>query len=206
MTRLKKLLQRSFITGLFVLLPIALTVIIIKYLFEKLDGILSPLIKHLIGVHIPGTGLVATLILILLAGIFTKSLIGKLVVNKVDSFIATLPFVKGIYVSIKQLSDAFSPESKKGFKKVVAFEYPRKGVYSLGFVTSSIKISDKEGNSQNIFTVFLPTTPNPTSGYLILIPEKDAKILDISVDDAIKMIISGGLISPLDVLKEVENK
>ncbi|MFQ6102680.1 MAG: DUF502 domain-containing protein [Candidatus Glassbacteria bacterium] len=189
-------LRTRMITGVVVLAPLALTFWIFYTLFVKLDGLLAVVIQKAIGRHIPGSGFIALLLLILLTGAFARNFIGGKMISLGNLILFRIPIVNKIYTAIQQITHVFIGEKKTLFQRVVLFEYPRKESYVLGFVTSmdSGEVESKVG--EKLVSVFLPTTPNPTSGFLLFVPEKDIIFLDMSVEDGIKMVISGGAVIP----------
>jgi uncharacterized membrane protein len=206
---LKKKLKQIFLTGLAVTIPIGLTFYILFFLIDIMDGLLKiiPVRYHpdtLLGIHIPGLGIIVTLALITIAGLVTTSYVGYKIVQSGEDLVDRIPFVRNIYQAIKKISDSMFMDKRSSFKKVVLVEFPRKGVYTIGFVTGvpSGEIRKKAG--QNCISVFLPTTPNPTSGYLIIVPEDELVPMDMSVEEALTYIISVGIVSPSDWLKRRE--
>jgi len=198
---LKKKLKQIFLTGLAVTIPIGLTLYILFFLIDIMDGLLKiiPVRYHpdtLLGIHIPGLGIIVTLALITIAGLVTTSYVGYKIVQSGEDLVDRIPFVRNIYQAIKKISDSMFMDKRSSFKKVVLVEFPRKGVYTIGFVTGvpSGEIRKKAG--QNCISVFLPTTPNPTSGYLIIVPEDELIQMDMSVEEALTFIISVGIVTP----------
>lgn len=188
-SNIKTILKRYFLTGLLVLLPMALTVIILKSIIKALD--------NLFPIPIPGVGLILTITIILLTGILTTNLLGRKILSWWEGVLDRIPLVSGIYKSIKQIMEAIFREDRKGFKRVVLIEYPRKGIYTMAFVTSTNKGKFRQyTDGKEALNVFIPTTPNPTSGWYIVVPKKDAIDLDMSIADAFKVIISGGIVTP----------
>lgn len=192
----KKLVKKWFITGLIVITPIWGTYLILKTLFLTLDGFLGDLIQKQFQYYIPGLGIISIVIIILLTGIFATNLIGKQFFRVWEDLLKKVPFVSNIYNSIKTVLDAISVHSKGDFKKVVLIEFPRRGQYSIAFVTGITKGEVQKLTNERVINVYVPTTPNPTSGYFLFIPESDLIPLSMSVEDGMKMIISGGLYSP----------
>ncbi len=200
----KTTLRKIFITGLLILIPIAVTIIILIFLFNLFDGWLSPAggkILRAFGVrlpidlqHIPGFGIVATVVLIFLVGLFGSNYLGRQVLHFGDRLIKRVPLVNSIYTAIRQVVTSFSVTGANAFKTVVLFEYPRKGLWAIGFITSPSLLSAQKIAKQKLVNVFLPTTPNPTSGFLLLIPEKDLHVLPISAESGLKIIATVGLI------------
>jgi len=187
--------KRYFISGVLVVVPIILTYIVLKFLFETLDSVLQPLINKILGYYIPGLGLFTTLLLIILAGILTRNFFGAKLYNIGDKILARLPIIRPVYSSAKQLLTAITEPSVSSFKETALVEYPRKGIYALGFISKRIKLeTDKSDN--NLIAVFIPSTPTPISGMVILVPENEIILLKMTVEDGIKFLVSGGVVSP----------
>jgi uncharacterized membrane protein len=191
---LTKHLKKKFLTGLFVLIPLLVTIYIIYLVISFVDTIIAPTIQNITlyftgkEIYIPGTGLFLFAVVAYATGILATNYIGKRLLSYGERMVRKIPFVKGIYSSVKDMTDSFSSEKKHSFKEVVLAEFPFKGRYAIGFVTNRIKNQSHDDHC----TVFVPTTPNPTSGYIIIIPEKELIFLDMPVDDALKYIISLG--------------
>ncbi|QNT76011.1 DUF502 domain-containing protein [Dehalogenimonas etheniformans] len=189
---------RTFVAGLVVVLPGALIVIGIIWLFDLADGILRPLVNILFGRPIPGLGILLTLLLILIVGIVTSNVVGNSIVRFGEFLIARLPVLAQVYSGAKQAMQALSVPGafKGGFRKVIILEYPRAGVFTLGFITNKIK--DREGSP--FVTVFLPTSPFPHTGTWILATRDQIIETDVSFLKAIQMTITWGILSPKRVL------
>jgi uncharacterized membrane protein len=191
---LTKHLKKKFLTGLFVLIPLLVTIYIIYLVISFVDTILSPVISNITlrltgkEIYVPGTGLFLFAVVAYATGILASNYIGKRMLSYGERLVKKIPFVKGIYSSVKDMTDSFSSEKKHSFKEVVLAEFPFQGRYVIGFVTNRITGQ----SSEELCTVFVPTTPNPTSGYLIIIPEGELIFLDMPVDNALKYIISLG--------------
>jgi uncharacterized membrane protein len=189
-----KHLKKKFITGLFVLIPLLVTIYIIYLVISFVDTIIAPALRnitlHLVGkeIYIPGTGLFLFVVLAYVTGVVASNYIGNRFLLYGEKMLRKIPFVKGIYSSVKDMTDSFSSEKRRSFKEAVLAEFPLQGRYTIGFVTNRIKSQSGE----HFCSVFIPTTPNPTSGFLIVIPEKELIFLDLPVDDALKYIISLG--------------
>jgi len=182
-------LKKSFFTGLLVVIPIGLTIYILIFLIKLLNNFLP--FKFL-----PyGTGIVLTVILITLIGFMTSNIIGKRLIEMGEKFISSIPLVKNVYAAVKQISDAMLSSQGKNFRRVVLIEYPRKGIYTLAFVTGVSRGEVQEKTQRNVINLFVPTTPNPTSGFYLMVPEADVINLDMSVEEAFKLLISGGMVS-----------
>jgi uncharacterized membrane protein len=189
-------LKKRLITGIILILPLAVSLWIVITLFKKIDNIFKPIIVKIIGYHIPALGVLITFLIIWLTGIFGSKVIGKKIFNKLDNFMLKIPLFKAIYGTTKQAIDAFKFKEKTPFKQVVMFEYPRENAFALGFVTNILNNEIQNATIQKLVCVFYITTPNPTSGVLLLIPEEDLTPLTMSTEDALKLIISGGLFTP----------
>jgi uncharacterized membrane protein len=146
--------------------------------------------------RIPGLGLILVIILIFAVGLLTRNLAGRKVVHFWENIVDRIPLVRIIYTGVKQLLEAFFLQKNQAFKRVALLEYPRRGIYVIGFITGESKGEIQSKISKNMINVFVPTTPNPTSGFYMLIPEDELIVLNMSVEDAFKLIISGGIFNP----------
>ena len=189
-------LKKHFVSGVLVVVPIILTYIVAKFLFETIDDILQPIFVRIFGYSIPGLGLITTLLIIILAGIFTRNIIGHKLYRIGDYFLERMPIIRPIYSAAKQLLEAIAKPSIKSFKEVVLIEYPRKGAYALGFLSNRIEIETKG----KYVSVFVPSTPTPISGMVILVPFEEVYQVDMTVEEAVKFLVSGGFASP-DIMK-----
>ncbi|MEW6724517.1 MAG: DUF502 domain-containing protein [Bacillota bacterium] len=185
-----------FIAGVAVLAPIGITFSILRFLFRFLDGILGPYISGYLPYNIPGLGALISVLLVVVAGALASNFLGRQVIRWTDLLLSRTPVVKGIYQTMRQIVDAIFASNQTAFKQVVMIEYPRRGMWSLAFVTGRAGGEVQEKTEQEVYNVFLPTTPNPTSGYLLLLPKDDIIFLDMSVEDGLKMVISGGVLTP----------
>ena len=192
-------LRTYFLAGLLVLIPLWVTVGILSWLFNVLDGFLGPRIYDYLGHPVPGLGLAATVLLVFLIGLVTTNIVGRRVMAAVDGALQRIPLVRSIYTIAKQMSDSLL-QRHVNFQQVVLVEYPRRGMYQIGFVTGVIEgplqdeLAARAG--ERVLNVFMPTTPNPMSGYLIMLPERDVQPLRISVQDGLKLLVSGGMAIP----------
>ena len=184
-------IKTRIFAGLLAIVPIAVTFWILKFLFNFLDSLASPFLKK-VGIEIPGLGIILTLLFIFVLGLIITNVLGKTLFNWGEKILAKLPIVNTIYNTIKQITSAFSGSTVKSFQQVIFIQYPREGLWTMCFVTNQ---STNE-NGDTFYHVFVPTTPNPTSGVFIVIPKKDAIHPDISVEDGLKAIISGGILDP----------
>ena len=184
-------IKTRIFAGLLAIVPIAVTFWILKFLFNFLDSLASPFLKK-VGIEIPGLGIILTLLFIFVLGLIITNVLGKTLFNWGEKILAKLPIVNTIYNTIKQITSAFSGSTVKSFQQVIFIQYPREGLWTMCFVTNQ----SKNENGDTFYHVFVPTTPNPTSGVFIVIPKKDAIHPDISVEDGLKAIISGGILDP----------
>ena len=201
MKRLRTSLKNYFLTGLLVILPIFITVYIILSLIRAMDAILKYipaeyLPETYLQIHIPGLGLILVVILVFVVGLLTRNFIGRKIVKLGENIVDRIPLVRVLYTGVKQLLEPLFLQKTNAFKRVALIEYPRRGVHVIGFVTGESKGEVQNKTSKNMMNVFVPTTPNPTSGFYILIPEDEVVYLNMSVEDAFKLIISGGIVSP----------
>ncbi|MFQ5355761.1 MAG: DUF502 domain-containing protein [Mariprofundaceae bacterium] len=193
--------RKWFITGLIVLLPIVGTFMVINWLIRLSDRALALLPEFyqpetLLGIHIPGMGIIFALLFIVLIGMLATNFFGKRLLVWFDSILARVPVVRSIYGAIKQLLEAVVGSRENTFRQVVLVSFPQAGQWSIGFVTGSAKLPLPAEEVDGLVTVFVPTTPNPTSGWLLFVPEEELKVLPMSVEDGMKMVVSGGIISP----------
>jgi uncharacterized membrane protein len=191
--------KSSFFTGLIVLLPTGITVFIAWKLFDFLGA----LIKYMYGQNMPWwLGSMVTATVIFASGLMVRNFVGRRLVEYIEKLFTKLPFIRSLYSTIKQLIDLAIANKNMVFKKVVAFEYPRKGIYTIGFISASGPDELKVKSSKNLVTVFVSTTPNPTSGFLLFVPEEEIIYLDMTAEDGMKLIISGGIIAPEYTIKD----
>jgi len=186
-----KVLRRYFLSGVLIIVPLIITYLVLRFLFLSVDGLLSPLLNKLLGYSIPGIGLLATLVLIFLAGIFASSVIFSRLVSYGQSLFLRIPIIRTIYGPAKQLVESLTIEEKRAFKQVVLIQFPRRGVFTLGFVTKRISLKNEE-----FFAVFVPSTPTPFTGWTLLFKREEVIPLDISVEQGIEFFVSGGIASP----------
>jgi len=200
-------LKNIFLTGLVVIVPVGLTLYILTFLIGMMDGLLTiiPLRYHptaLVGFHIPGLGILITILLIFICGLMTKSIIGKKIVVYGEALLDKIPFIRSIHMAIKRIVDSMVLYRNRSFKKVVLVEFPRRGAYALAFMTGMPGDEIHQKTGQRCVSVYVPTTPNPTSGYFIIFPETEVIYLDMSVEEAFTLIISCGIVNPPDRLQK----
>ena len=214
-TRILKRVRSDFIAGLLFIVPLALTIYVVLELFLWLDGLLNVRVSRLVyqlfeietpAQPIPGIGLLALLLLLVFTGLVVRNYIGSRLVKISDFVLNRIPIVKHIYGTLHQVGHAFLSDRGETFKRAVLFEYPRPGTYSIGFITQDTKGLIQralfEASGKDVYSIFLPTTPNPTSGYLLFVPKDEVISLNISVEEALKLIISGGSIVPVERKKD----
>jgi uncharacterized membrane protein len=190
-------LRATFFRGIGIIIPLGLTFWFFHALLDWVDGILSPFLARWLGLTIPGLGFASILILIMLVGLLTRNLIGKLLFAWFEDVLLKIPLVRSVYSAIKDLVGAFAMGGKsKTFRQVIMFEYPRPGLYCIGFVTNEMTFVNEKGTVTEFFNVYIPNPPNPTSGFLSLVPKTEAIQLDLSVEEGLKLVLSGGIIVP----------
>lgn len=198
------LLRANFLTGLVVVAPIGLTIWLIWTVVGWIDSWVLPFVperyqpSHYTGVDIRGYGVAIFLVFTVLVGWIAKGLIGRSLIRFGESLVDRTPVVRSIYNGLKQIAETVFAQSEKSFDKACLIEYPRPGIWAIGFVSTTAKgeIAGRVPAEGPILTVFLPTTPNPTSGFLLFVPARDVILLDLSVEDAAKLVISAGLVYP----------
>lgn len=195
----------NFFTGLLMTVPLVLTLWVLYFIVAKLNAWLLEPIMNILGQWLPGSNVefltkvlifFILLLFLTLIGFATRILFIKKIMGFGEKILYKVPLISTIYGGLKEISFAFFDQKKSIFQKVVLVEYPRKGVYSIGFVTSETKGDVQQSLAQDVINIFVPTTPNPTTGMLILVPRQDVIWLDISVSEGIKMILSGGAVNP----------
>jgi uncharacterized membrane protein len=194
-------MRKYFITGLLILVPLAITLWVLNLIIGTMDQSLLLLPERwrpeaIIGFHIPGLGTILTLLVVLLTGLATRNFIGKQVVHVWESLLIRIPVVKSIYSSVKQVSDTLFSSSGNAFRKAMLVQYPREGTWTIAFLTGVPGGDVKNHLRGDYISVYVPTTPNPTSGFFLMMPRADAIELDMSVDEALKYIVSMGVVSP----------
>ena len=210
-----KKLGNYFLTGMFIALPLAITAFLILFLIRNIgtpvsDFVLMPLLERFDktiptsgfgGILIDFFSMLVVVVIIAALGLLSQFIATRFLISISEKIINKIPLVGIIYRTAKQIVDTFSKQNKAVFQKVVLVEFPRKGVYSVGFMTSETQGEIASVNGEKMLNIFVPTTPNPTSGFLMAVPEKDIIFMNMSVGDAMKFIISGGAVSP-DIKKQ----
>jgi uncharacterized membrane protein len=187
--------RNSFGRGLVVIVPVVITFWVLQIFFNAVDGIASPFFDKIFGQHIPGIGFITMVVLILIVGLMSRNLIARTIFRLFERFVSTLPLARTIYTAMKDIINALQPGKKgRSFRQVVLVEYPRPGLKTIGFVTNELTITDS-GKSEVMVSVYLPNPPNPTSGFLILVPRSEIKVLDITIEEGLKLVLSGGIVT-----------
>lgn len=188
-------LKRYFLGGVLVVVPFILTFIVLRFLFESIDGILQPYLHDLLGYYRTGLGLLTTLLIVLLAGVLTRNLVGAKIYRIGDRLLAQVPLIRPIYSASKQLLAALTRTDAGSFQAVALIEYPRQGVYSLCFISQQTRI-EINGHADDYCTCFVPSTPTPVSGMTVVVPTRDVHPVNMSVEEGVKFLVSGGVASP----------
>lgn len=193
--RAARRVRSQFFVGILLAVPVVATILALVWIFNTVDEILRPFVRMVFGRPIPGIGFGTTVVLIYLAGVVGSSLVGKRLVSFSENLLERVPVVRSIYGLTKQVMEGFSSSATTGFKNVVLIEYPRAGVLSIAFVTNEFH----DGEGTTYCNVFIPTTPNLTSGFLRVMRNEDVTRVSLSVDEAVKMLVSFGRVTPVDI-------
>lgn len=189
-------IRRYFLAGILALLPVWVTGWALYKIFAAVDSNVRPWIARWAGVEIPGLGFAATILFVFLIGLFASNIIGRTVIHRFEEFFAKVPLFSRIYISVKQIGEGIIGKRRNLLERAVLFEYPRAGCWAVGFVTGEHEGILRSRTGRRFHHVFVPTTPNPTSGFLLFLPAEDLIDLGMSVEDALKLVISGGSVSP----------
>lgn len=194
-------MRRYLVAGLLVWVPIGVTILIIKFLVDLMDQTLLLLPTgvqpaNLFGFRIPGLGIVLTVAVLLVTGMVVANLFGRQLMRLGELVLARIPVVRSIYSSVKQLTETLFSNSGQSFRKVVLVPYPHPGSWTMGFLTGVGSGEVRERLGREVMNVFVPTTPNPTSGFFLIVPREDVVELDMSVDDGLRMLLSVGVVQP----------
>jgi len=192
-------LKKHFLTGVFVIVPLVVSVALLLWFFEKVDNLFSPVIDGIVRTvfpgtgHIPGTGILSGFVIILLVGFLARNVVGKRVLDGLDHLIQRIPGYRTVYSTIKQLTNAFSPENTRSFKEVLLVEFPKEGSYALGFRTMTV-----EEGGRRLAVVYVPTN-NLYLGEVLFVPEEKTVHLAMGVEQAVRILVSGGIATPRDL-------
>ncbi|MEO0371801.1 MAG: DUF502 domain-containing protein [Pseudomonadota bacterium] len=197
-------LRASFLTGIVVIAPVGLTIWFIWSLMGWVDSVVLPLVpsqfrpEQYIGINLRGVGVIIFLIFTILVGWIAKGLIGKTLIGFGESLVERTPVVRTIYSGVKQIAETVFAQSERSFETACLIEYPRRGIWAIGFISTQARgeVAAKAGDGSDLVSIFVPTTPNPTSGFLLFFPKADIIELDMSIEEAAKLVISAGLVYP----------
>lgn len=203
-SRLGSRLRNYFLTGLIIVGPVGITIYVIWWFVNLIDAWVKPWVpsyylpETYLPFTVPGVGLIFSILGLMIIGALTANLFGRTLVSYGELMLDRMPVVRNVYRALKQIFETVLSQSGSSFQKVGLIEYPRKGLYAIVFVSTTTKgeIDTKIEKGKTLLSIFLPTTPNPTSGFLLFVPEKDVTILDMSVEEAAKLVISAGLVVP----------
>jgi uncharacterized membrane protein len=209
-TSLTARLRAYFLAGVLVTAPIAITVYLAWIFINFVDSQVTPMIpgpynpENYLPFSIPGLGLIIVIVFLTLIGAFTAGFVGRLFQRTSERILARVPVVRGIYSATKQIFETVLARQSTAFREAVLVEYPRRGIWAVAFITGRTKGEVQNLTEEEVINIFLPTTPNPTSGFLLFVPKKELTPLSMSVEEAIKMVISGGIVTPPDRRPEAE--
>jgi len=197
-------LRAYFLTGLLVTAPISITILAAWLFIDFVDQKVTPLIpqaynpESYLPFSLPGLGLLIVLVVLTIVGMLTAGFVGKLIVRISESIMARMPVISGIYSATKQIFETVLAQKSQAFREAVLIEYPRRGIWAVGFITGTTKGEVQNLTAEDCVNIFLPTTPNPTSGFLLFVPKEELIPLNMTVEQAVKMVISGGIVTPPD--------
>lgn len=198
-------LKAKMVAGLLVVIPVGVTIFILRFLFNLADGVLAPYIHRAAvflfgeqGRYIPGLGMFAGVLVIYLTGLVASNVLGRRLVDTWDRVLSRIPLVKSIYTSSKQLISVLSPGARESFRRAVYVEFPKEDTFSIAFITNAVP----SASGKTYYTVFIPTSPNPTSGYVLILEEHKVYPTEYSVEEAMKVIMSGGIVVPREIVAQ----
>ncbi len=197
-------LRASFLTGIVVIAPVWLTIWLIWSVVGWIDSAVLPLIpqqfqpEEYVGINLHGVGVIIFLIFTIIVGWIAKGILGRSLIQLAEGIVDRMPVVRSVYSGIKQISETVFAQTERSFEKACLIQYPRRGIWAIGFVSTTARgeVSNRAETSGELLSVFVPTTPNPTSGFLLFFPAEDVILLDMSIEDAAKLVISAGLVYP----------
>jgi uncharacterized membrane protein len=197
-------LRAYFFAGVLVTAPMAITFWLAWQVISWIDRSVKPLIpakynpETYLPFSVPGIGLIVLFAFLVLVGAFAAGFVGRLIVRISERILARMPVIRSVYGAVKQIFETVLANQSKAFREVVLFEYPRRGIWAMGFITGTTEGEVQEMTEDTVVNVFLPTTPNPTSGFLLFVPRRDLNVLSMSIEEGIKMVVSGGIVTPPD--------
>jgi uncharacterized membrane protein len=192
---ISKIFKKYIVSGVLVIVPLIITYVVLRFLLSSIDGILSPLLIKYLGYDIPGLGIAIVALLIILTGILTHGVIGRQLVAIWDGLLGRVPFVRTVYQASKQLLQSITNPQESMFQRVVVIPYPRPGMFVFAFASCEVSLEGVPGND-NFVAVFVPSTPTPFTGFTYLVKKEEVYPTNISVEDAVKFIVSGGIVAP----------
>ncbi|MBV2122922.1 MAG: DUF502 domain-containing protein [Candidatus Thiodiazotropha sp. 'RUGA'] len=204
-------LRRYLVAGLLVWLPLGASYLVVSLLVDWMDRSLLLLPQayrpeSLLGFHIPGLGVVLSLVILFITGLVAANLFGRRLVKLWEALVSRIPLVRSVYSAVKQLVETMFADNGRSFRKVVLVEFPRRGLWTLAFLTNEESGPIQEALGRELVSVYIPTTPNPTGGYFVLLPKEEVRELDMSVDDGLKMLLSMGAVNSTSGLAEAQAK
>lgn len=205
-----KKVKNLIITGTIIIIPSVTTIYLLMKLFSVVDSFVPEFLHSIFPIlprkYFPGMGIVIFLFIAGFIGLIAKNYFGKKMINLTDKIFTKIPFLNKVYISLQQILDTIIANKKNFFEKVVLIQYPKQGSYSIGFLTSKLEGEIPVKANKNLYGVFLPTTPNPTSGFFLILPRSEIIELDMSVEAAVKIVMSGGIINSENAKQLIENK
>lgn len=205
-------LRAYFLTGILVTAPISITILLSWVFIDFVDEKVTPLIpaaynpENYLPFSVPGLGLVVVIIFLTLVGMLTAGFLGKMIIRLSENIMARMPVISGVYSAVKQIFETVLAQKSQAFREAVLIEYPRRGIWAIGFITGTTQGEVQNLTEEKCVNIFLPTTPNPTSGFLLFVPKEDLIPLSMSVEQAVKMVISGGIVTPDDLRPEDQQR
>jgi uncharacterized membrane protein len=194
--------KKYIISGVLVIVPLIITYVVLRFLLSSIDGILSPLLIKYLGYDIPGLGIAIVVMLIVITGVLTHGVIGRQLVAIWDRLLGRVPFVRTIYLASKQLLQSVTNPSESMFQRVVVIPFPRAGMYAFAFASGEVNLESVPGNI--FIAVFVPSTPTPFTGFTYLVKKDEVYPTNISVEDAVKFIVSGGIVTPESLISRAQ--
>lgn len=197
-------LRNYFFAGVLVTAPIGITLYLAWLIIDFIDNRVTPLIparynpETYLPFGIPGLGLIVAAVVLTIIGAFTAGLVGRWIVSLSERLMARMPVIRNVHSALKQILETVLAQQSKAFRQVVLIEYPRRGIWAIGFLTGDTVGEVQNLTADDVVNVFLPTTPNPTSGFLLFVPREDCHVLTMTVEEGIKMVVSGGIVTPPD--------
>jgi uncharacterized membrane protein len=200
--KVKSNIKNNLVPGIIVVVPIVISIVVLRWLIDFFDSLTRPLLQNYIHIYIPGLGLVVSIIFIYLVGISTKNYLGRKLIQTGEKLVIRIPVAKTIYFAVKQIVETLTARENKEAQRVVLIEYPRKGIYSIGLYNGTIQLPDSDKILGNVLII---TSINPASGFTVLVPLDEIEFTDMPIDQAMKLIVSGGIVKPSKI-KVIKSK